>query len=149
MEENIYRNPPKNEELDSFKSYVTNMKDDILNEARSNADTVSTKVKDEAYKSAAEYLLQMVFSSISCNELESPRKVIDTIKKSKKFSSLAEEEFFTIAEKLLESFEEKDLEKFVQSMDNILENVFGNVSSIEVRLTTLKDLHCAFFAYTQ
>ena len=67
-------------------------------------------------------------------------------KKPEKYGRIFENEAFKIAEKLLKAFEDKNLDLFSEAMQEIVDKLFGK-TSLELRFSTLKDLHCAFFTY--
>lgn len=142
-----WKETPPEEDKQNFKKYIENAREDLYTIARNDAEMVSSKVKEENYKAAAEFVLDMVINSVFVNNTESPRKVIEFMKKKPdKYSKVLEEEAFKVAEKLLKSFEDKDLDLFSEAMQEIVDKMFGKIS-LELRYSTLKDLHCAFFTY--
>lgn len=142
-----WKEAPSEEDLKNFKQYVENAREDLHTIARNDAEMISSKVKEEDYKAAAEFVLDMVINSILVNNTESPRKVIEFMKKKpEKYGKIFENEAFKIAEKLLKAFEDKDLDMLSEAMQEIVDKLFGK-TSLELRFSTLKDLHCAFFTY--
>jgi hypothetical protein len=133
--------------MKSFEAMVANSREDLQDTARSAADAVSSRLKVSDYKGASEYVFDMVAQSILINLREPPRKAIDFLKrKSDQYSELLKNPIFKTGEKLLESFEKGDRQKFAEAIQAIEDSVIGK-TSIEFRYSLLNDLHCAFYKY--
>ena len=142
-----WKESPSEEDLKNFKQYVENASEDLYTIARNDAEMISSKVKEGNFKVAAEFVLDMVINSVLVNNTESPRKVIEFMrKKPDKYGGIFGSDAFKVAEKLLKAFENKDLDMFSEAMQEIVDRLFGKIS-LELRFSTLKDLHCAFFTY--
>ncbi|MHA1721456.1 MAG: hypothetical protein ACTSXW_00075 [Candidatus Baldrarchaeia archaeon] len=142
-----WKESPSEEDLKNFKQYVENACEDLYTIARNDAEMISSKVKEGNFKVAAEFVLDMVINSVLVNNTESPRKVIEFMrKKTDKYGRIFGSDAFKVAEKLLKAFENKDLDMFSEAMQEIVDKLFGKIS-LELRFSTLKDLHCAFFTY--
>ena len=142
-----WKEAPSEEDLKNFKQYVENASEDLYTIARNDAEMISSKVKEGNFKVAAEFVLDMVINSVLVNNTESPRKVIEFMrKKPDKYGEIFGSDAFKVAEKLLKAFENKDLDMFSEAMQEIVDKLFGKIS-LELRFSTLKDLHCAFFTY--
>lgn len=142
-----WKESPSEEDLKNFEQYVDNAREDLHTIARNDAEMISSKVREGNYKAAAEFVLDMVINSVLVNNMKSPRKVIGFMKKKPdKYGKIFENDAFKIAEKLLKAFEDKDLDMFSEAMQEIVDKLFGKIS-LELRYSTLKDLHCAFFTY--
>jgi len=142
-----WKESPSEEDLKNFKQYVENASEDLYTIARNDAEMISSKVKEGNFKVAAEFVLDMVINSVLVNNTESPRKVIEFMrKKPDKYGGIFGSDAFKVAEKLLKAFENKDLDMFSEAMQEIVDKLFGKIS-LELRFSTLKDLHCAFFTY--
>lgn len=144
-----YLSAPEIKDMESFEAMVRNVGEDLQDAARSAADSVSSRLKVGDYKRAAEYVFDMVIQSIMLNLREPPRKAIDLLKgKSDQFSELIGNPIFKASEKLLESFENGDKEKFAEAMQAVEDSVIGK-TSIDFRYSILKDVHCAFYKYNK
>lgn len=122
---------------------------EFMDAARSAADSISARLKEGDMKRAAEYVFDMVVQSIMVNELEAPRKVIEALKKKgERFKELLDNAIFKVSDKLLESFRKKDVQLFAEAMKEVEENVLGK-TELDMRFSIIKDIHCAFYKYTQ
>jgi len=145
-----YLNPPDDSDVELFEKMLRNVGvDEFLDAARSAADSVSAKLRGGDMKGAAEYVFDMVVQSIMVNNLEPPRKVIDLLKKKgEKYPELVGNPVFQVSDKLLEAFEKGDVELFAEAMDGVEREVLGK-TSLDIRFSIVKDIHCAFYKYTQ
>ncbi len=144
-----YLSAPEGKDMASFEAMVANVGEDLQDAARSAADSVSSRLRVGDYKGAAEYVFDMVIQSMMLNLREPPRKAIDLLKgKSDLFSELLDNMVFKASDKLLESFEKGDKEKFAEAMQVVENSVIGK-TSIDFRYSILKDLHCAFYKYNK
>ncbi|WXG41594.1 MAG: hypothetical protein WED07_12660 [Candidatus Freyarchaeum deiterrae] len=142
-----YLSPPDSKDMKSFEAMVANSGEDLQDSARSAADAISSRLKVRDYKGASEYVFDMVAHSIMINLREPPRKAIDFLKrKSDQYSELLNNPIFKVGEKLFESFEKGDRQKFAEALKSTEDSVIGK-TSIEFRYSLLKDLHCAFYKY--
>ncbi len=145
-----YLSPPSKSDLELFEKMLKNVGvDEFLDAARSAADFVSARLKEGDLKRAAEYVFDMVVQSVIVNQLEAPRKVIDLLKKrGEKFKGLLDSPVFKVSDKLLESFEKGDAKLFADAMIGVENDVLGK-TSLDIRFSIVKDIHCAFYKYTQ
>ncbi|MEX2704414.1 MAG: hypothetical protein Q6352_003975 [Candidatus Freyrarchaeum guaymaensis] len=144
-----YMSVPESRDMESFEAMVANVGEDLQDAARSAADSITSRLKVNDYKGAAEYVFDMVVQSIMINLRDPPQKVIDVLKgKSERYSELLENPIFKASEKLLEAFRKGDKEKFAEAMRMVEDSVMGK-TSIDFRYSILKDLHCAFYKYNK
>jgi len=144
-----YLSPPESKDMKSFEAMVANSGEDLQDAARSAADAVSSRLKVGDYKGASEYVFDMVVQSIMINLREPPRKAIEFLKrKSDQYAELLKNPIFKVSEKLLESFEKGDRQKFAEAMRTTEDSVIGK-TSIEFRYSILNDLHSAFYKYNK
>jgi len=135
--------------MKSFEAMVTNNRGDLQDAARSAADAIMSRLKVNDYKGASEYVFDMVVQSIMINLREPPRKAIEILKrKSDQNSELLKSPIFNVSEKLLESFDKVDKNKFAEALKTIEDSVIGK-TSIEYRYSMLNDLRCAFYKYNK
>jgi hypothetical protein len=144
-----YLSPPESKDMKSFEAMVAKSTEDLQDAARSAADAISSRLKVGDHKGAAEYVFDMVAQSIMINLREPPRKAIDFLKrKGDQYAELLKNPIFKIGEKLFESFEKGDKQKFAEAIQTVGDSVIGK-TSIEFRYSLLNDLHCAFYKYNK
>ncbi|MBS7247056.1 MAG: hypothetical protein QXN15_04285 [Candidatus Jordarchaeales archaeon] len=145
-----YLSPPSEADVELFERMLRNVGvEEFMDAARSAADTVSARLKEGDVNGAAEYVFDMVVQSVMVNRLEAPRKVIDLLKRrGEKLKGLLENPIFRVSDKLLESFEKGDVKLFADAMSSVEKEVLGK-TSLDIRFSIVKDIHCAFYKYTQ
>lgn len=145
-----YLSPPNKADAELFEKMLRNVGvEEFLDAARSAADSVSARLKEGDMKGAAEYVFDMVVQSLMVNELEAPRKVIDLLKKrGERFRELVDNPVFKVSDELLASFEKKDVKLFADAMSKVESEVIGK-TSLDIRFSIVKDIHCAFYKYAR